>query len=127
MCGSRAITGISADISRRQTIIAEGVGMTTLTELGEMLISGKQIEFRDKVMTDSWRLLTNDKWDLFEYEYRLKPVPVKTYYRLFFLDGDRTFDKSFTPFEKDVGEWELSHAATMGETVTYVHDIGLEE
>ena len=61
--------------------------MTTLTELGEMLIEvdkGRELQHTNKSITsEALDLPHYSIIELLGYDLRLKPVPVKTYYRLY--------------------------------------------
>ena len=60
--------------------------MTTLTELGEMLIEvdkGRELEVNGTVIYGREYLGSEPISELLKYQLRLKPVPVKTYYRLY--------------------------------------------
>lgn len=98
--------------------------MTTLTELGEMLIEmdqGRIIEFFDG---DHWLEIREDDFAIANFlslRPRLKPVPVKTYYRAFSDCGALDLYKSDTPWI-EVDRWLKAMNATHGREVTHIYD-----
>ncbi|MBL4574448.1 MAG: hypothetical protein JKY86_15445 [Gammaproteobacteria bacterium] len=103
--------------------------MTTLTELGEMLIEvdkGRELEHR---INGFWQIIScpkNVNLCLSGNKYRLKPVPVKTYYRVY---RDHHCSPQSLAAQQKFGDpdiWEANQL-NQGFVVTHIHDFEIEE